>query len=157
MEHKHEQILTQNFVPNSFPNERKIIILIVLSLIATIGLFVNFLIVYPVSIYAAILIANSIMHLLFYTKGIVGFHLNKWVQIFFCFGTFMMFFFLTLMIILVPEKDGFGEPIGLIYASDVALLLIFITQIIIVKDILNKLRGNIKGKINASNEYSQVV
>jgi hypothetical protein len=102
------------------------IILIVLSLIATIGLFVNFLIVYPVSIYAAILISNSIMHLLFYKKGIVGFHLNKWVQIVLCFGTFMMFFFLTLLIILVQEKDGFGEPIGFIYASDVALLFIFI-------------------------------
>lgn len=126
MEHRHEQILTQIFVPNSFRNERKMIILIVLSLIATIGLFVNFLIVYPVSIYAAILISNSIMHLLFYKKGIVGFHLNKWVQIVLCFGTFMMFFFLTLLIILVQEKDGFGEPIGFIYASDVALLFIFI-------------------------------
>ena len=102
------------------------IILTVISLIATIGVFVNFLIVYPVSIYAAILIANSIMHLLFYKKGIVGFHLNKWVQIVLCFGTFMMFFFLTLLIILVQEKDGFGEPIGFIYASDVALLFILI-------------------------------
>jgi hypothetical protein len=102
------------------------IILTVISLIATIGVFVNFILVYPVSIYSAILIVNSIMHLLFYKERIVGFHLNKWVQNVLWFGTFMMFFFLTLLIILVQEKDGFGEPIGFIYASDVALLFIFI-------------------------------
>jgi hypothetical protein len=102
------------------------IILIALSLIATIGVLANFFIVYPVSIYATILILNSIMHILFYKKGIVGFHLNKWLQIVLCFGTFMMFFFLTLLIILVPQKDGFGEPIALIYTADLALLFIFV-------------------------------
>lgn len=102
------------------------IILLVFSLIATIGVLVNFFIVYPVSIYALLLVVNSIMHILFYKRGIVGFHLNKWLQIVLCFGTFMMFFFLTLLIILVPEKDGFGEPIGLIYAADLALLFIFV-------------------------------
>ncbi len=115
-------------IPNSNQNlkERKIIILLVFSLIATIGVLVNFFIVYPVSIYALFLVVNSIMHILFYKRGIVGFHLNKWLQIVLCFGTFMMFFFLTLLIILVPEKDGFGEPIALIFAADLALLFIFV-------------------------------
>jgi hypothetical protein len=100
-------------------------ILLIISLIATIGIFVMFLIVWPVSIYAAILIANTIMHILFYKKGTVGFHLNKWVQIVLCIGTFLILFFLSLLTLLI-EKDGFGVPIIYIYSSDVALLYIFI-------------------------------